>query len=59
MQDGASISGDDASAWLRERCKDEPETKVDISWRDQKPDPVAYRRLLELLFSPRADSPSA
>lgn len=56
MQDGAAIPGGEASGWLRERFGADPEPQISITWRDEKPDPVAYRRILEILFSPRADS---
>ncbi|MFE4370356.1 hypothetical protein ACFRMN_19340 [Streptomyces sp. NPDC056835] len=58
MQDGAS-AGEDAGAWLREHFKGDPAPEISITWRDEEPDPVAYRRILEILFAPRADSPSA
>lgn len=61
MQDGASISGDDASAWLRQHFKDDsrPEIRVTTTWRNQKPNPASRRRVLEILFAPRPDSPAA
>lgn len=59
MQDGKAIPADAAGEWLRERFADNPEAKVSIVWRDEKPDPVAYRRILEILFAPRADSDAA
>ncbi|MFC5799150.1 hypothetical protein [Streptomyces formicae] len=60
MQDGASISGNEASAWLREHFADKPERKVNITWRDEEPiSDAAQRRILEILFTPRAGSPSA
>jgi hypothetical protein len=59
VQDGASISGEDASRWLREHFAGQAEPAVHITWRDEEPDPVAYRRVLEILFRPRADSGSA
>lgn len=59
MQDGKDIPAEEAGAWLREHFKDVPEPKVTISFRDEEPDPVAYRRILEILFSPRTDRPAA
>lgn len=59
MQDGKDIPAEEAGAWLREHFKDAPEPKVTISFRDEEPDPVAYRRILEILFSPRTDRPAA
>lgn len=59
MQDGSEIPADEAGRWLRENLKDAPEPKVSIAFRDEHPDPVAYRRILEILFSLRADRPAA
>lgn len=60
MQDGASISGDDASAWLRQHLAGSAEPEIEISWDvKRKHDPDAYGRLLKLLFSPRSDRPAA
>ena len=55
MQDGERITADEAGAWLREH---QPE--VTIRWEAAgEHDEDAYRRLLKLLFSPRADTPAA
>lgn len=52
MQDGTAIPADEAGAWLR---KNQP--KVTIRWEAaDEHDEDAYRRLLKLLFSPRADT---
>jgi hypothetical protein len=59
MQDGSAIPAEEAGAWLREHFKDDPEPRVDIIFRDEAPDPVAYRRILEILFHPRTDEPAA
>ena len=59
MQDGKNVPAEEAGAWLREHFKDDPEPKVDITFRDEEPDPVAYRRILEILFSPRGNRPAA
>lgn len=58
MQDGAP-GGEEAARWLREHFEGDPEPKISITWRDEPPDPVAYRRVLEILFAPRPDSPAA
>lgn len=55
MQDGEATPAEEAGAWLRKHFKDDPEPKVSITFRDEEPDPVAYRRLLEILFRPRTD----
>jgi hypothetical protein len=59
MQDGKAIPADAAGEWLREHFAGDPEAKIDITWRAEKPDPVAYRRILEILFAPRPDSEAA
>lgn len=59
MQDGKKLPAEQAGEWLRNHFKDDPEPKVTITFRDEEPDPVAYRRILEILFSPRADGPAA
>ncbi|MBC9726612.1 hypothetical protein [Streptomyces sp. TRM68367] len=56
MQDGEAIPAEAAGEWLRKNLKDDPEPSPRIRIRDEAPDPVAYRRILEILFSPRADS---
>lgn len=59
MQDG-SIRGEEASAWLKAHVAGEPEASLSIAWRDEEPvSDAAQRRILEILFSPRADTPSA
>ncbi|WNM31317.1 hypothetical protein RKE30_13335 [Streptomyces sp. Li-HN-5-11] len=57
MQDGNAIPADEAGEWLRTNLKDKPDPKV--TFRDEAPDPVAYRRVLEILFHPRTDEPAA
>jgi hypothetical protein len=55
MQDGEAIPADAAGAWLR---TNKPE--ISIRWEtSDESDPDAYRRLLKILFSPRADSGTA
>ncbi|MFF9268645.1 hypothetical protein [Streptomyces rochei] len=52
MQDGTAIPAEEAGAWLR---KNQP--SVSLRWTEiDTPDEDAYRRLLKLLFSPRADT---
>jgi hypothetical protein len=58
MRDDRTADGDAAGEWLRQNITD-PDSQIDITWRDEAPDPVAYRRILEILFSPRSDSPTA
>lgn len=58
MQDGKAIDGIQAGEELKRLVADKPEPKVTLSWRDEEPDPVAYRRVLEILFRPRTDSPT-
>jgi hypothetical protein len=59
MQDGDAIPAEAAGEWLREHFKDDPEPRVEITFRDEEPDAVAYRRILEILFHPRTDEPAA
>lgn len=54
MQDGSARS-EEAGAWLREN---KPEISIRWDAADEH-DEDAYRRLLELLFSPRADTGTA
>lgn len=56
MQDGTEIPADQAGRRLRAK---EPEARVIITFRNERPDAVAYRRILEILFRPRADRPAA
>ncbi|MGA4942168.1 hypothetical protein [Streptomyces cinereoruber] len=59
MQDG-SIQGEEASAWLKAHFAGEAEPSIDLGWRDEEPvSSASRRRILEILFSPRADTPSA
>lgn len=59
MQDG-SIRGEEASAWLKQHFADASGSDINIGWRDEEPVSSAnHRRILEILFSPRADTPSA
>jgi hypothetical protein len=55
MQDGEAIRADEAGEWLRENLKDKPEPKVTLSIEGDGVSPAAYRRVLEILFRPRAD----
>lgn len=60
MQDGASISGEDASAWLREHYAGHSNPEISFRWApDAVADQGAYVRLLEILFSPRAGDEAA
>lgn len=60
MQDGASISGEDASAWLREHFAGQANPEISFTWApDAVPDQGAYERLLEILFSPRTGDKAA
>jgi hypothetical protein len=60
MQDGKAIQAEEAGQWLRENLADTPEPKISIRWdAADEHDEDAYRRLLKLLFSPRADTPTA
>lgn len=55
MQDGKAIPAEEAGQWLR---TNKPE--ISIRWEAAEAhDEDAYRRLLKLLFSPRADSGTA
>ncbi|MFF4835123.1 hypothetical protein [Streptomyces sp. NPDC001315] len=55
MQDDGTIRAEEAGAWLRTR---KPE--ISIRWdASEAADEDAYRRLLKLLFSPRAGSDAA
>jgi hypothetical protein len=60
MQDGAA-RGDEAGEWLKRHFADDPapEVRVTSEWRDQQPNVAAYRRVLEILFTPRTDRPAA
>ncbi|QHC19004.1 hypothetical protein GR131_28225 [Streptomyces sp. GF20] len=55
MQNVKNASVDEAGVWLREHFKDDPAPRVDIGFRDEEPDQVAYRRILEILFRPGVD----
>jgi hypothetical protein len=60
MQERAAIPADVAGEWLREHFADDTESKVEVAWTvNEEHDPDAYCRLLQLLFSPRPDSPAA
>jgi hypothetical protein len=55
MQDGEAVPAEAAGEWLRTK---RPE--ISIRWdAAEEHDEDAYRRLLKLLFSPRAESGSA
>jgi hypothetical protein len=57
MQDGTSLPAEEAGQWLRENLRDTPEPKISMRWDvNDEHDEDAYRRLLKLLFGPRADS---
>jgi hypothetical protein len=60
MQDGASISGEEASAWLQEHFAGDPAPQISITWEpDTNADPGAYERLLGILFAPAAGDQAA
>lgn len=60
MQDGASISGEEASAWLREHFSGDASPEITFTWAPTAvADQGAYERLLEILFSPRAGDKAA
>lgn len=55
MQDEVSITGEDASAWLRKHFAGRENPQISFTWApDATADRGAYERLLEVLFSPRA-----
>ncbi|MEU6610394.1 hypothetical protein ABZ922_36010 [Streptomyces shenzhenensis] len=56
MQNGEAIPAEEAGEWLRQHFKDDPAPRVDITFRNEEPDLVAYRRVLEILFCPRTDT---
>lgn len=58
MQNEETESAEVAGRWLREHFKDDPKPRVEITFRDEEPDPVAYRRILEILFRPRNGTPT-
>lgn len=59
MQDGP-IRGEEASDWLKGHFAGDSAPSINISWRDQEAvSDAKRRRVLEILFSPRADTPSA
>ncbi|GAA4890750.1 hypothetical protein ACFPM3_20090 [Streptomyces coeruleoprunus] len=56
MQEKAPITAEEASRQLKEHSAGERAPEINISWRDEVPDPAASRRVLEILFRPRVDS---
>ncbi|MET8330344.1 hypothetical protein [Streptomyces sp. NPDC005181] len=56
MRNGEAIPAEAAGEWLREHFKGGPAPRVDITFRNEEPDPVAYRRVLQILFRPRIDT---
>lgn len=60
MQNGAE-RGEEAGEWLMRHFADDPAPEISITadWREEDPNPTAYRRVLEILFSPRSDRPAA
>lgn len=52
MQEGIP-NGDEASAWLREHFKGDPESRISIEWTEAEAEPGAYGRLLDILFAPQ------
>ncbi|RZD89279.1 hypothetical protein C0Q60_03435 [Streptomyces albidoflavus] len=59
MRNGKDISVDEAGEWLREHFENDPAPRIDIGFREEEPDPVAYRRILEILFRPGVDTRAA
>lgn len=58
MQNGKAVPGE--SAIERPHLNsDDPTPLVGITFRDEKPDAVAYRRILEIVFRPRNHTPVA
>lgn len=57
--DAPAISGADASAWLREHFKDDPEPRVDITWEVTEPNDAVFREVLEILFAPEPGETAA
>ncbi|MFJ2176437.1 hypothetical protein ACIOHE_26540 [Streptomyces sp. NPDC087851] len=58
MQDRAE-GGEDAAEWLREHFKNDPAPEIKITWTVAEPNPVAFRRIQEILFAPRAGDKAA
>lgn len=59
MQDGASIPREEPGEWLREHYARAGQAEIELKWdAEAKPDAGAYGRLLEILFTPHADSPA-
>ncbi|WP_406001518.1 hypothetical protein [Streptomyces sp. NBC_00829] len=59
MEDGTAISGDEASAWLREHFGGRPEPRIRITWTaepEESDDDGTLNELLALLFG---DGPHA
>jgi hypothetical protein len=54
MQDGGKIQAVEAGEWLRTNLRDIPEPKVSLSIEGDEVDTAAHRRVLEILFRPRA-----
>lgn len=53
MQDG-SARADEAGAWLRERFKDDPEPRIDITLAPAAANSLVYNEVMEILFGPPA-----
>ncbi|WP_327371055.1 hypothetical protein [Streptomyces sp. NBC_01217] len=48
-----AIAAEAAGEWLRGHFKGDPAPRIDITFRNEELDPVAYHRILEILFRPR------
>ncbi|NEA51999.1 hypothetical protein [Streptomyces sp. SID10815] len=53
--DGGKIQAEEAGEWLRTNLRDAPDPKVNLSIEGDKVDSATHRRVLEILFRPRAD----
>lgn len=59
MEDGAAIPADEAGDWLKKHFIDDPEPRIDITWRPAEPNEDSYHRILRILFSTRPDDLAA
>lgn len=47
-----------ANEWLRGHFTGDPAPRIDLSFRDEELDAIAYSRILQILFRPRIDTPA-
>jgi hypothetical protein len=52
VEDGASISGEEASRWLKDHFAGESDPEITITWHVGPSNPNVYREVLEILFGP-------